>query len=230
MNIKKRYWVFILPLIIASCIGEDIIADFIEPELRITNPITEIAISESYQFDIVYFNNIGQEENADIDWTSSNTSVATIDSNGLLMSITEGNTIITASTTIADQTIEESFPITVTTEPDNTQQPIVKSGTIATTSSYLLQGSFTLSELEDSNDLLLSFEDDYQADTALPGLYVYLTNNPSSIANAQSLGPVNIFNGQHQYVIPNTGINDFSHLLYWCEPFSVKVGDGTIED
>ena len=230
MKIKKRYWIFVLPVFILSCIGEDIIADFVEPELRITNPITEIAVASDYQFDIIYFNNIGQEESVAIVWNSSNTDVATINSNGLLMSITEGNTIITASATIDDEIIEESFAIAIVTETDTTEQLVSKTGTIASTSGYLLQGTFTLSELENSNDLLLSFDDNYQADTALPGLYLYLTNNPSSIANAQSIGPVIVFNGQHGYTIPETGINDYSHLLYWCEPFSVKVGDGAIED
>ena len=126
--------------------------------------------------------------------------------------------------------IEETFDIMVLSSVVNPPTPQEKSGTIATTSSYVLSGTFTLSELENSGDLRLSINDDYVADTALPGLYLYLTNNPSSIANALELGPVTVFNGAHQYTISDTGINDYSHLLYWCKPFTVKVGDGEIED
>lgn len=106
--------------------------------------------------------------------------------------------------------------------------PSIKSGTIATTSSYTLTGNFSLAQMASTNNLLLSLSENYQASTSLPGLYVYLTNNPNSIANARSLGPVSVFNGAHTYTIQNEGINNFSYLLYWCEPFGVKVGGGTI--
>ena len=64
--------------------------------------------------------------------------------------------------------------------------------------------------------------------SSLPGLYLYLTNNPNTINGAQEVGEVTIFSGAHSYSIPNTGINEYNYLLYWCKPFSVKVGEGKI--
>ena len=29
--------------------------------------------------------------------------------------------------------------------------------------------------------------------------------------------------------ISGVGLNDYDYLLYWCKPFSVKVGDGEME-
>ena len=72
------------------------------------------------------------------------------------------------------------------------------------------------------------FGDDYQASTSLPGLYVYLTNNPATANNAFEIGRVEIFNGAHSYRISGVGLNEYDYLLYWCKPFSVKVGDGEI--
>ena len=102
-----------------------------------------------------------------------------------------------------------------------------RSGAIRTTSSYLLEGSFTLRQ--DGNDIVLEFADNYRASTSLPGLYVYLTNNPSTSNNAFEIGRVETFEGAHSYRISGVGLNDYDYLLYWCKPFSVKVGDGEME-
>jgi len=102
------------------------------------------------------------------------------------------------------------------------------SGTINTTSSYKLTGSFTFSESAQSSDLELKLDDDYCASTALPGLYVYLSNNRNNISSGLEIGAVEVFSGAHTYNIPNTGINDYSFIVYFCKPFNVKVGDGEL--
>ena len=90
----------------------------------------------------------------------------------------------------------------------------------------MLEGSFTLEQVGD--DLLLEFADDYRASSALPGLYIYMTNNKNTNANALEIDAVETFNGAHSYTIQNVGINDYKFLLYYCKPFNVKVGDGDI--
>ena len=228
---KYAFWFVSIFILQTSCIGEDVITDFIEPELRILNPISSLPALETYQFNTAYFNNIGIEEETTVTWSSSNETIATINSSGLLTAISEGSSTISASIQDDDIFLEENFSITIT--EDGTvviTEPVVKSGTIITTSSYLLTGTFTLQEQENSNSLLLSVNSDYQATTSLPGLYLYLTNNPNSISGAYSLGPVSVFNGVHTYNIPETNINDYAYLLYWCQPFGVKVGTGEILD
>lgn len=213
-----------------NCIGEDIINDEIDPELRILNPIQSIAVSETHQYNARYFNNIGQEEEATVTWSVLNESIASVTSNGLLTGITEGQTIVNATVTSSNGTVTETNTSVTITMDTVTQEPIVKTGVIATTSSYTLTGDFTIGEVENTDNLLLSVQSNYQASTNLPGLYLYLTNNPNSINGALSLGPVTVFNGAHTYAIDNVGINDYTYLLYWCEPFGVKVGIGTIND
>lgn len=228
---KCTYFLMSLFILFTSCIGEDIINDFVEPELRIINPISSLPVPETYQFNATYFNTIGIEEETTIRWNSSNTSSATINTSGLLTAVAEGTTTISASVQNNDVSLIESF--TVTISEDGTviiEEPVIKSGTIVTTSSYLLTGTFTIEAQDNSNDLLISVNSDYEATTSLPGLYLYLTNNPNSISGAYSVGPVSVFNGAHSYVIPGTNINDYTYLLYWCQPFGVKVGTGEILD
>ena len=75
----------------------------------------------------------------------------------------------------------------------------------------------------------LSLGEDYEADTSLPGLYIYLGNNPNSTADAFEIGPVTTFDGAHFYDLPTIGIYDYNYVLYWCKPFGVKVGEGQIK-
>lgn len=221
-------FIFIFPIFLLNCIGEDIRYDTVPEEIRFLNPVQNIAVSETYQLNVTYFNNIGEPEEATIAWSSENALIASVNASGLVTGISEGSTNITAKViSSTNQTIENTINIAITME-SVIQNTDVKSGTIASTSSYLLQGGFTLSKIENTNNLLLSIDSNYRASTSLPGLYLYLSNNPNSINGALEVGAVSVFQGAHSYTIQNTGINDFSYLLYWCKPFSVKVGDGRI--
>jgi len=75
----------------------------------------------------------------------------------------------------------------------------------------------------------LNIADNYKTTSALPGFYVYLTNNPNSINDAVEIGEVTIFEGAHSYEILGVGLTDYDYVLYFCKPFRVKVGDGKIE-
>jgi hypothetical protein len=232
---KKVIFIFILitSTIVSSCIGEDIRQDEISEELRILNPIGSIVVSESYKFNTSFFNNIGEIDNSStVVWSSSNEAVASIDTSGLLSTLTEGTTIITAQIEDGSSIITEtSLSIIVTLEPTEIETPPAnKSGTITTTSSYRLEGDFTITEIENTNNILISIADNYTATTSLPGLYVYLSNNPNSINGALELGAVTEFNGAHTYTVSNTNINNYTYILYWCKPFGVKVGEGKINN
>jgi len=232
---KKVILIFILitSTIVSSCIGEDIRQDEISVELRILNPTESIAVSGTYKFNTSFFNSIGEIDNSNtVVWSSSNEAVATIDATGLLSALTAGTTTITAQiedgTTIITET---ALPITVTLESTETDTPPAnKSGTITTTSSYRLEGDFTITEIENTNNILISIADNYTATTSLPGLYIYLSNNPNSINGALELGAVTVFNGAHTYNVSNTNINNYTYILYWCKPFGVKVGEGKINN
>ncbi|TCI92638.1 Ig-like domain-containing protein [Tenacibaculum sp. M341] len=230
----KQLKIFMLPLVLfflQSCIQDDVINDRQDENFSITNPIEELTVSETYQYTTKYTDNVGKLVDLPITWTSSDNNIATVSASGLVSGIAEGQVTITASVdTEEGKTITETNDITITTaQVDNSGSIEEKSGTIATTSSYVLTGTFTIKEIEGTNDLELRINDDYRASTALPGLYLYLTNNKNTVNNAKEIEAVSVFNGAHTYIIRDTGINDFSHLLYWCKPFGVKVGDAEIQ-
>lgn len=217
---------YILPLLFfTACIGDDIVEDIVDPTLRITNPLVEMEIGTEYQFEVMYFNSSGSPAIVSLEWTSSDTTVATVGEFGLVTALSygevtievkTGNDIITSSS--------NTFEIT-----DETISQPQRSGSLATTSSYTLEGDFILSEEEDG--LRLTLMGNYLASSSLPGLEVYLTNNPNTTNGAYEIGPVSVFSGSHFYDIPaEVDLFEYSHVLYFCAPFNVKVGDGVFLD
>ena len=100
-------------------------------------------------------------------------------------------------------------------------------GQIRTTSSYTLEGNFRYEH--NGTQIILSLDDTYRASSSLPGLYLYLTNNPNSPEDGYEVGGVSVFSGEHSYTLPaSIGLMDYKYLLYWCKPFRVKVGDAQL--
>lgn len=102
-------------------------------------------------------------------------------------------------------------------------------GQIRTTSSYTLKGNFRYEH--NGTQIILSLDDTYRASSSLPGLYLYLTNNPNSPEDGYEVGAVTVFAGAHSYNLPSSiNLMDYKYLLYWCKPFRVKVGDAQLFD
>ena len=217
---------FLLALMASGCIGDDIIFDEVEEAARITNPLDTLGVGEEYQFEGMFTNNIGVVEERAILWSSSDPTIVSVDENGLAMGLAKGMAEIKATVELEGKpSVEDINEIVI--DEETVVSNISKSGMLTSTSSYNLKGGFTITE--NNGKLDIEFADDYEASTALPGLYVYLANNPSSINSALEIGKVEVFDGGHSYELDDIGINEYQYLLYWCKPFNVKVGEGVIE-
>lgn len=201
--------------------------DQVPTEIRITNPILSLEIEQTHQYQAKYFDFVGREiSEKSLVWESSDPAVASVSHQGLVTAIGEGSAVITVT---SEDDLGNVISATDKLEvSDNTQtEKMIISGTLQTTSSYLLKGSFRLEKTEASFTLYL--EDDYQADRGLPRLVVFLSNNRNSVADAYRVGEVRVFSGAHSYDLPSEfGLMDYRYLLYWCEPFNVDVGEGIL--
>ncbi len=224
----KNLIFLIIPILFIGCIKDDILSDTVDPVLRLTQKAEAIAIDESFQFEFIYLNNVGREESVAVTWSSSAPDVISISQEGLATALSTGNSTISIEYQDENGLLTDAFEVVVGDETVEVEETQEKSGQINTTSTYALSGDFTLTAEE--NNLVLVFDENYNASTALPGLYVYLTNNPSTISGALEIGKVETFSGAHSYSIADVDINEYSHILYFCKPFNVKVGDGEIQD
>jgi len=212
-------------LLLSSCISDDIINDQVDESLSIINPIDTIGFGDTYQFRSRYLDNVGESQSVSVEWSSSDSEIINITETGLASGIITGTATITAEYQGIDNYLVHEIDVNVginTVEAEIEEQ--IKEGNINTTSSYLLEGDFEV--FIENDNLKIEIANNYRASTALPGLYLYLSNNPNSIAGALEIDAVSTFNGAHSYTIPNIGIDDYKYLLYFCKPFNVKVGDG----
>ncbi|MEP5614284.1 MAG: Ig-like domain-containing protein [Cyclobacteriaceae bacterium] len=218
---------FLLPIFLMGCIGEDIEMDEVEPVVQFVNPISNLQISDSFQLNYMFLNDVGVSVvPSSITWSSVDETVATVDATGTLMGISDGTATIRVTAMSEQLMAETEITFSVSNQPTMlivSERP----GVIQTTSSYLLSGDFVLRM--EGDDLMLDIADNYEADTGLPGLFVYLSNNPNTISGAHEIAAVTTFSGEHSYTIPNAGLFDYNYVLYYCKPFNVKVGDGTIQ-
>ena len=225
---KNTFYIALFAILFSACIGDDIIMDRVDETLRITSQATSIAAGETFQFEARFTNNIGNTEEGKIIWRSSDASILAITEDGLATAIARGNVVVSAEVPLEDgTTLKEEMDVEVSMVTVEVEAPTSRSGVIVTTTFYDLEGDFTITEM--NGNLLLEIADNYKATSALPGLYIYLTNNPNSISDALEIGEVEVFEGAHSYEIENIGLTDYDYILYFCKPFRVKVGDGKIE-
>lgn len=210
--------------IFQSCIKDDFVEDAVDPVIRITNSIDSLQLNSEFTFDHSYFNNVGREEEVDVVWESSNSDIISINSEGVASALALGESIISVNYNEGGINLSDEINVIVGESTSSTVQAIT--GTIVTTTFYELTGGFELTET--ATGLKLSIDDSYKASTALPGLYIYLSNNRNSVANALEISSVSVFSGAHSYEIENVGIADFSYIVYFCKPFNVKVGEGEL--
>ena len=212
--------------LITGCIGEDVIDDRVDERVVVDNLISELKVGDTYQFEITFFNNVGKVEDANVTWTSSNPTVISVASNGLAEALTEGMSQISV---VANDNVKYEFSVEAGSETVAMENPDERTGTIKTTSSYTLEGDFSLAKIDGA--LVLQLANNFKATSALPGLFAYLSNNPSSISGAYEIGEVKVFSGANTMsVASSVGIMDYSHVVYFCKPFNVKVGDGKMSN
>ncbi len=220
----------LLAVVLSGCIGDDIIFDTVPERVSISNSIDSLGLDSTYQFTATYFNSIGRAIDETIIWSTSDPGIIEMSTTGLAKGVAKGSASIKATVNLEGKDpVETEINIVVEEGVSTPVQVSSRSGMLETASSYPLSGNFTLAKGEDDK-LTLSFGSDYDADDGLPGLYVYLTNNPNTNVGALEISKVTIFKGAHSYTIPDgVGISDYSHVLYYCKPFGVRVGIGEID-
>jgi hypothetical protein len=207
-----------------SCISDDFVEDEVDPVIRISTALDTIELGTTFSLEFAYLNNVGQAQDIEVNWSSSDDAILTVDQDGLITAVAEGSATITVST--LDGTISDDRTIVV---GESTVMEELRSttGVIQTTTFYVLEGDFVYSETPDG--VFIDIADNYRASAGLPGLYIYLSNNPNSIAGALEIGEVTTFSGAHDYEVDDVLFDEYRFIVYFCKPFNVKVGDAEIQ-
>lgn len=135
-----------------GCIGTDYVDDPIIGE-RIEINVLQLALSvdESYPLSATFYDQYGIEKPATFIWVSSNSPVATVDTNGVVKAISKGQAMIIAS---FGTTVSSSVNITIV--EDETQVATVEITSPSNKISLAIGESHTLKvEVKNINDALL---------------------------------------------------------------------------
>lgn len=162
-------------------------------------------------------------------WSSSDESLATVSTNGLVTAHLEGNVTITATF----DGLSDSYDIMIMNASSQ-----FRSGTFMTID-YVTEGTFML-ELTSDNELKLNFIDFNSPDVnRLPGVVAYLSNTLSDARDAKAsglrIGAVPQTSGNFTMDIdgsldPASDFTKFSNVFIICEPFTIPYGGGAIVD
>ena len=191
-------------------------------EATISSPTNTIKVGQTLQFSLQAKNAEGNTVNpSQIVWTSSNTSLLTINSAGLATAKGVGTVTVSA---VADGV--QSNEILVAISAAEVQS---RSGNFQGTNGYSVSGTTILKKIQGSENLILEFSSNFNSSNG-PGLHVYLSNSATSTGGALDLGSLKQTSGSHTYDVPtNVKLGDYNYVLVYCKPFAVLFGRATLE-
>ena len=165
------------------------------------NEISSLDIGDTHQYTADF------EGTTPITWSSSDSAVATISSNGLVTAVAAGNTTITVTTVEGGETIRATTSLEI-------KGAASKTGTLETIS-YSVRGEVTLTS---TMMTIANFN------STAPDTHVYLTNNPNRNQNDSSDYHVTTngkitSNALVTIALNNIDINTYSHVVITCRSF-----------
>ena len=155
-----------------------------------------------------------------ITWSSSDEAVATVDASGLVSGVGDGRVRITGSaagvTGFIDLFVGDATSLS-------------RTGAFEGLNGYRASGDVTLMVNAEGN-LTLVLADNFSAADG-PGLYFYLSNQPSRVSGGIEIGAVRSVTGADEYAVPEgVGLGDFNHVVLYCKPFGVGFGTAQLDN
>jgi len=183
-----------------------------------------IALGGTLQFTVKVQNTSGQDlTGKTVTWSSSNSSILSINGSGLASAVAAGTAQITAT---VDGIASLPISVEVTSNASATQ----RSGTFRGNSSYNVTGGVTLQQ--QGSALKVVFEDNFRSSNG-PQLGIYLAKNAPGVlttSNSVSLGTLKSTTGKQEYNIPaGVKLTDFDFVVVYCIPFNVAFGFAKLE-
>ncbi len=186
--------------------------------VQVIAPQSTLLVGSTLQCAAKAFNSANEElQGKTVSWSSSNTSVLSINANGLATANAVGTAQITASVDGI-----KSLPLQIeVTAPQSTS----RTGNFQGNMTYTVSGVATLQR--EGEALKLAFNSTFKSSSG-PGLRVYLAKNAPVVltaANSVKLGNLKSTSGAQTYDVPSAvKINDFDFVVIYCEPFNVPFG------
>jgi hypothetical protein len=181
--------------------------------IEISGDASSISVDEQITLMARALNASGEEvPDTDISWQSEDESVASVAAGGEVTGLSSGATNIVANS----GNITGTYPLSV-------GQATERSGTFEGVSGYNVEGTVVL-DSGSGNAVSLELQDDFKSSRG-PGIYIYLTNNGTSIEGGVEIGKLRSPTGADSYSIPGgIKLDQYDQVLIYCKPFGVPFG------
>jgi len=181
----------------------------------ITGNSTSLTLGQTQQLLAKAYNINGSEQlNITFNWVSSDNSVLSVNSNGLVEAISPGSAYITAST---GSVSSQPFQITVN---GNARTGMFQKNP---SQDHVVSGAAILKENNDGT-LALEFNSNF-ASSGGPDIRVYLSGSESISGNSFEVGSLKSTTGQQTYSLPaSIKLNSYDYVLIHCVPFNITFG------
>ena len=161
-------------------------------------------------------------EGQSFSWQSLNPSFATVDANGLVQGLADGEARIVAT---AGAVQSDPFVIMV----GDATQTVTRMGTFMDNGGYEASGTATL--IQEGGELRIELSSDFSTEVAL-GTYLYLSNSlAGSTTFSSGLEIANLSSsssGAQSYSIsaidPGVNIDDYAYVVLLCRPAQINFG------
>jgi hypothetical protein len=183
-----------------------------------------IALGGTLQFTVKVQNAAGQDlTGKTITWSSSNSSILSINGSGLASAVATGTAQITA-------TVEGIASLPFNVQVGSTTDATKRTGTFRGNSSYNVSGTAVLQQ--QGTALKLVLEDNFRSSNG-PQLGVFLAKNAPAVltaSNSVSLGALKSNAGKQEYnVAAGVKLTDYDFVVVYCIPFNIPFGYAKLE-
>ncbi len=156
-------------------------------------------------------------------WSSADTSILQIDTNGKVTAKNAGTTTVRAEAAGVN-----SLPVSIQVLP---LSGLSRSGQFSGNSGYSVKGTATLEQ--SGNSLRLLLQSDFMASNG-PMLGVYLATTANGGLNSQNsikLANLQANTGFQEYAVPaGVGLQDYNYAVIYCIPFNVRFGTAQLSN
>jgi len=213
-----KHFLLLIAAAFIGCVGTDLIEEpvlLIPARIAITPASSAIEVGRTTSFQSTYYDSLGNAVPAIMfQWSSSDATIASINSSGLATGIKPGEVNIIAT---ADGIASPAARLTILGAS--------RSGafTIRPGASYTVSSAATLEQQPDGS-LVLKLRNDFSSSSG-PGLEVFLSTTGTVGANSISLGRLQRTSGAQSYNVPSSvTLTTYNWVIIHCMPFNVTFG------
>lgn len=183
---------------------------------------TTLEVNNSVQLTAKAFNvKMNELASKTFTWSSTNSTIISVDAMGLITTKKEGSASIVASSDGVESS-ELTFSV-------NKPAVTSKTATFSGNADYDVSGTASLFYNE-NDDLILEFSNDFKVSSFGAAIYVYMAPQSTGVAGGVEISQLTSQGGKAyniSEISPTTTINTYDYVIIHCKPYNIPFGQSS---